>query len=533
MSNPLHDDWLRRFREDLRTGDMESLRSNVELAGLDTLLNSEFCELVCQEDARQVAILIGSLGEENADDSKPFIRLRASYQLLTNQIDIDAAANDCSIIDSRSKNFYISLLSSAQSKHIVLDITPYFATVNDLEYGINLLINTGNSKALSSLLKKWQTIDKSDLPWLKTCRAIVKRGEKIEFGDEANDLARITEELITTAPVNQAEVTQEMRIQWSNFAFKAKDGELACKAASEAFKYNQTNNIRFSLAKALILNSEINSAIDHLDVLLNESLSGIDINSSIITKSNPSTFDILAAEGTLISINKALKKRGLKPFLMSGTLLGYAREGNLLPHDKDVDIGIIGWENQFTVAEALLETGHFKIDLSQLTGRNRFLLSANDLRNGIAADIFIFHDMGDHFLHGIDFDMGLTQKFRFSKFELEEVEFLSEHFYVPSDIDRNLSENYGDWRSPTPSYVVTLESPALCDKDSETQLLLTYLELLKTLLNDNSFERIKRIHKLIELRQSCTWEKVRTVLDRINTRQEEKATLRNLLLGQK
>ena len=40
---------------------------------------------------------------------------------------------------------------------------------------------------------------------------------------------------------------------------------------------------------------------------------------------------------------------------MSGTLLGFERDGKIFDHDKDFDIGIIGWQSQFTVAEALLD----------------------------------------------------------------------------------------------------------------------------------------------------------------------------------
>jgi hypothetical protein len=206
----------------------------------------------------------------------------------------------------------------------------------------------------------------------------------------------------------------------------------------------------------------------------------------------PSPFDVLAAEDTLVAVNRLLRSKGLQPFLMSGTLLGYARHGGLLPHDKDVDLGLIGWEHQFTVAEALLEAGYFRLDLAQLSGHNRFLMSAHDMRNGMAVDFFLFHDKGDHLLHGIDFDMGFTQNFRFSKFGLQEVEFLDERFYAPDDIDRNLSENYGDWRTPVPSYVVTVESPALCDTP-QSRTLLVYLEILKTITKRMKPQRVVRI----------------------------------------
>jgi hypothetical protein len=88
--------------------------------------------------------------------------------------------------------------------------------------------------------------------------------------------------------------------------------------------------------------------------------------------------------------------------------------------------------------------------------------------------------------------MGFTQNFRFSKFGLQEVDFLDERFYVPDDIDLNLTENYGDWRTPATSYVVTVESPALCDTP-ESRTLLVYLEILKTITKRMKPQRVVRI----------------------------------------
>jgi hypothetical protein len=153
------------------------------------------------------------------------------------------------------------------------------------------------------------------------------------------------------------------------------------------------------------------------------------------------------------------------------------------------------------------------------------------LRNGMAVDFFLFHDKGDHFLHGIDFDMGFTQNFQFSKFDLDEVNFLGDNFYVPSDIDRNLSENYGDWRIPAPSYVVTVESPALCHRESPTQLLLSYLEILKTLVKGGKPERIRRITDAIKDRASPDWQEINTELSKIASRQQDSKNLRNLIFG--
>jgi hypothetical protein len=491
MNNPFHQDWLRRFREDLRTGNADSLTSNVEMAGLEVILDPEFCELACQEDDRQVAILIGSLGEANSDQKSNFIRLRATYQHLVDQLDLATAAAECAVHDNRSFSFYESVLNAAKTQK-ELQITKTFANVDDLQFALQLQVNTGNSSSVFPILKKWQTIDKSDLPWLKACRTIVKRGESNVLKGEALRLATSCEKLIAIAPKSQNKVAQEMRIQWAIFAYKGKDGVVAVEAATQAYRHAPDDERRFSLAKALILNGQNEAALEHLRGLLIQSLANSNTKENQAIKSQIGGFNVLAAEDALIDINNHLKKKGLKPFLMSGTLLGYARQGELLAHDKDVDIGIIGWENQFTVAEALLEAGHYKLDLTQLTGHNRFLMSAQDLKNGMAIDIFLFHEKDDHFLHGIDFDMNFTQNFKFSKFELKEIEFLDENFYVPANIDQNLKENYGDWKTPAPSYVVTVESPALCDTP-ETRGILIYMEILKTIVKGMKPQRINRI----------------------------------------
>jgi hypothetical protein len=191
-----------------------------------------------------------------------------------------------------------------------------------------------------------------------------------------------------------------------------------------------------------------------------------------------------------------LASKNLRPFIISGTLLGYARNNDLLPHDKDIDLGIIGWEDQFTVAQALLECGYFKFDLSQLTGKNRFLISGHDLRTGIAVDFFLFHEKEDHFVHGIDFDVGFTQNYKFSKFNLQTINFLNHDFFAPSDIEKNLSENYGDWKTPDTNYIVTIESPALMHTNEDIKHLLIHLELLRNIQKNL---RSKKTRKILEI----------------------------------
>ena len=43
--------------------------------------------------------------------------------------------------------------------------------------------------------------------------------------------------------------------------------------------------------------------------------------------------------------------------MVSGTLLGYARTGSVLSHDKDMDVGLFGWEEQFEIVQRILDSG--------------------------------------------------------------------------------------------------------------------------------------------------------------------------------
>lgn len=492
MTNPFHIDWLRRFREDLRVGDMDSLTHHVELAGLEVVLDPDFLALASQEDARSVVVLIATLGIANSDQPGPYQRWQAAYQYLQHQTTLEDAARRCSAVKGATIDYYTGLLAAVRDRCPIEVVGRRPIHAADLQFGIELLVNTGCSTAINSLLKSWQSMDRSDRPWLRTCRSVVARSSRVNTRQEAADLAHTIRWLLVNAPAAQVAVAQEMRVQCAALALKSRQAPLACETAEDAFVHDPQVERRFTLAKAHVLAGNLKTALTHMHELLVYTLSDEFVPESEQTNPATSPFDMLAAEDTLVAVNQLLRAKGLKPFLMSGTLLGYARHGGLLPHDKDVDLGLIGWEHQFTVAEALLEAGHFRLDLAQLSGHNRFLMSAHDLRNGMAVDFFLFHDKGDHFLHGIDFDMGFTQNFRFSKFGLQEVEFLGEHFYTPDAIDCNLSENYGDWRTPAPAYVVTVESPALCDTP-ESRTLLVYLEILKTITKRMKPQRVVRI----------------------------------------
>jgi hypothetical protein len=212
-----------------------------------------------------------------------------------------------------------------------------------------------------------------------------------------------------------------------------------------------------------------------------------------------SGFNTELAGGILKDVNLVLRRAGLKPFIISGTLLGYVREGAILKHDKDFDIGLLGWEAQYTAAEALLKSRRYRIDPTRLTGHDLYCMPVTNIQTNMSFDMFIFHDKGDHYLHGIDFLIGFTLHFRWTKFDLQEIEFLGEKFWAPDDIPRFLTENYGpDYMTPDPGYHVKLEAPAIAHRASHVVNFLAHLDIASAIRKKRDKAYMNRLADICE-----------------------------------
>jgi choline-phosphate cytidylyltransferase len=167
------------------------------------------------------------------------------------------------------------------------------------------------------------------------------------------------------------------------------------------------------------------------------------------TASKKRRFDTSKAFEALCSINSLLRKQGLRPFLVSGTLLGFIRDNGLIEGDNDLDIGIM---NDETSGEAV-----FQLLLDNPIFRSVYnlghLIQATHT-NGTVIDVFIHYRESDGIWHGSD-----IHKWVNSHFELSEANFQSHTFYVPDNPNRYLDENYGDWSSPVLFWDYSFDTP--------------------------------------------------------------------------
>lgn len=208
-------------------------------------------------------------------------------------------------------------------------------------------------------------------------------------------------------------------------------------------------------------------------------------------------FDPAVAAQALVALQETLASSGHKPFLVSGTLLGYAREGQLLGHDKDIDVGIIDWESQFDVVRALLESRQFAVDTRTLRGEQTYHIPTKHLATSTDIDVFIYHPQDGRMVTGVQSRFGYLQKFAFSPFGLKQVEFLGIEVDVPDDVDRKLSENFGNWRVPDPDYISHLESPSTVDVGGVVYQIVGRLTCLNAVRHAKP-ERIRRTLRLLE-----------------------------------
>jgi hypothetical protein len=146
-------------------------------------------------------------------------------------------------------------------------------------------------------------------------------------------------------------------------------------------------------------------------------------------------------------VTRALESVGVRPFLMSGTLLGVVREGNFMDHDYDVDLGLLPGEDVERVVAALRSLESFEVIE---TGPR--ICVRHDA--GVSIDVFPHTVRDDLFWHAT-----FVHEWWNTPFELERHRVGDNEFWIPDDPDRYLDENYGRWSTRVPFYDMSFDTP--------------------------------------------------------------------------
>lgn len=214
-------------------------------------------------------------------------------------------------------------------------------------------------------------------------------------------------------------------------------------------------------------------------------------------KSRPAFAD--RASTALLALRGAFERAGIEVFLVSGTLLGCVREGALLSHDKDVDVGVWKETPRDDVLAAIRRSGRFYL----LPSRSPYTIRIKHV-SGVGMDVFVHVRDDDDYWHA-----GSLMTWHNSPFHLTQVPFLGTQFLVPDDRDTYLTENYGaDWRTPKRMFDSAFDTPN-GEVKNPVELQLRALKMTAKALNAGNREKIDKY--LAHLRQHGE----QTIADRV------------------
>lgn len=197
----------------------------------------------------------------------------------------------------------------------------------------------------------------------------------------------------------------------------------------------------------------------------------------------------LAGMQTIESLYKIFEGDHLQPFLMSGTLLGWARDRRLISFDKDLDFGMVVEPEDLVHAVEKIERSNSYFILI----KNEANLGLRDKKTGIGIDIFWFKKSRDKFHHEVTLGP-VNLKFEYDKFDLKYEKFKQVDVVIPIQWSRFLEQNFGvDWKVPDPNFISLIECPAMTNKFSPEYNFF----LLTTLINESLKNGYKKVNHII------------------------------------
>ncbi len=164
---------------------------------------------------------------------------------------------------------------------------------------------------------------------------------------------------------------------------------------------------------------------------------------------NPSfvNLDLDVVEAELKDFMDKLEAYNVQPFLNSGTLLGYFRDGRPIPYDDDFDLGILLPGD--TLDEVFNNWRGFRRALGkQFNVIDKGSFVAIKLSNGVQVDLFAaWTNEDDLYIHPYCWADVKQQALA----PLKTLTIRGRNFPIPADPDAILSVNYGpNWRVPDP-----------------------------------------------------------------------------------
>ena len=169
----------------------------------------------------------------------------------------------------------------------------------------------------------------------------------------------------------------------------------------------------------------------------------------------------------LEQMSYAFQEANVKAWLVYGTLLGYERNRDFIPHDNDIDLGVF-LEDRSQELEEILHRHGFRKVREYLVDNGEYGAEESYECNGVVIDIFYIKKDKNHYSAltfyaepGKSMKQTITKRgglmvkeFYFTPYELKLVKFKGAEIYIPADSKKYLSEYYGpNYLVPDPHWV--------------------------------------------------------------------------------
>ena len=171
-------------------------------------------------------------------------------------------------------------------------------------------------------------------------------------------------------------------------------------------------------------------------------------------------------------VTRRLEQFGICPFLMSGTLLGFIRDGTFLEYDHDVDLGILP-DVQMSSVERALAGSELELTV-EVDGL--WLLAVHS--SGVHIDFFRHELRDDRFWHSTRIHSWWN-----TPFGLRALEAKGHRWWIPDDPTRYLDENYGEWDAPVAFYDMSFDTPNRTYRPTADAVRHLYLTCIRGLDN--------------------------------------------------
>lgn len=214
----------------------------------------------------------------------------------------------------------------------------------------------------------------------------------------------------------------------------------------------------------------------------------------------PAVMDPGAAHLALRDARSQLLGANLPFFLSHGTLLGLMRQGELLPNDKDLDIGM-PWEvDRHRLLTVMQEGGwheHLRNQFPLDDTQRQYHIALYHQPTGVAMDVWFHQADGDHLLSGFHWHPHPVQS-RPRRFTIGTLEWSGWAWPIPSPPEQYLTDYYGpDWRTPDPGFDSLLSNPCATPVSRPIRRLFGYQHLIRALRQGEWPKALSLCHQLL------------------------------------